>query len=116
MKNVISGHIKNPCIILVTMNLCIIIDNDTIVYPFQFDKEHNAYSSIKPLDWDLDYSNEDEGFIKILNGIAQQNPNQPPATAPVTVTMKTIKVIVKTLTQKLKNYQYAAAKMFKMWN
>ena len=49
-------------------------------------------------------------LLRSLNDIAQQNPTQPPATAPVTVTMKTIKVIVKTLTQKLKKI-ISAAKM-----
>ena len=96
---------KEPVHYFSDYELCIIIDNGT-PYPFQFDKEHNAYSSTKPLDWDLDYSNEDEGFIKIIKRHGQQNPTQPPATAPVTVTMKTIKVIVKTLTPETqKNYR-----------
>ena len=56
---------KEPVHYFSDHNLCIIIDGDT-PYPFQFDKERNAYSSIKPLDWDLDYSDEDKGFIKIL--------------------------------------------------
>ena len=54
---------KEPVHYFSDYNLCIIINGDT-PYPFQFDETRNAYSSIKPLDWDLEYSKNDKAFIK----------------------------------------------------
>ena len=54
---------KEPVHYFSDYNLCIIIDGDT-PYPFQFDEERNAYSSIKPLNWHLEYIKSDDAFIK----------------------------------------------------